>query len=70
MPPRYARTDLPIHTRVESFLRLTGLTATRFGVRAAGDPNLVRDLRNGRDPRPAMISRLEHFMNKHQETSQ
>jgi hypothetical protein len=50
--------------KVESFLRQTGMPATKFGRLAAHDPRLVGDLRNGREPRSALISRVEHFMNK------
>ena len=50
--------------KVESFLRQTGMPATKFGRLAAHDPRLVGDLRNGREPRSALISRVEHFMNE------
>ena len=50
--------------KVESFLRQTGMPATKFGRLAAHDPRLVGDLRNGREPRSALILRVEHFMNK------
>ena len=59
---------LHVRHRVEAFLRRTGVSATRFGMDVAGDPRLVSDLRRGREPRPAMIRRIEHFMNKHEET--
>lgn len=59
---------LHIRNRVEAFLRRTGMGATRFGQDSVGDPRLVSDLRRHREPRPAMIRRLEHFMNKHKET--
>ena len=49
--------------QVETFLRVTGLPATRFGRLAASDPRLVFDLRNGREPRKRMVMRVEHFMN-------
>lgn len=48
---------------VERFLRETGMSATRFGRLAANDPRLVPDLRRGREPRSALRSRVEHFMN-------
>lgn len=51
--------------KVESFLRQTGMPATKFGRLAAHDPRLVGDLRNGREPRSALISRVEHFMNNY-----
>jgi hypothetical protein len=51
--------------KIETFLRRTGMPATRFGHLAAGDRSLVRDLRNGRTPRAKLESRVEHFMNIH-----
>jgi hypothetical protein len=48
---------------IERFLATTGLPATKFGRLAVSDPRLVFDLRNGREPRPALRSRVEHFMN-------
>lgn len=55
--------------RIERFLRRTGMTRARFGRLAVGDPRFVFDLRNGREPRPAMERRVEHFMNTHREDS-
>ncbi len=55
--------------RIETFLRQTGLPATRFGQLAAADPRLVFDLRNGREPRKRMVMRVEHFMNTFGESS-
>jgi len=49
--------------KIESFIRQTGMAETRFGRLAAHDPRLIGDLRNGREPRPAMEQRVEHFMN-------
>ena len=53
---------------IERFLASTGLPPTKFGRLAARDPRLVSDLRNGREPRPALRSRVEHFMNTFQES--
>jgi hypothetical protein len=49
--------------KVERFLADHAMPRTRFGRLAAHDPRLVDDLRNGREPRPATASRVEHFMN-------
>ncbi|MCX7282943.1 MAG: hypothetical protein NTX28_02675 [Novosphingobium sp.] len=49
--------------RVEKFIERTGMPVTKFGRLAAHDPRLVGDLRNGREPRSAMVTRVEHFMN-------
>ncbi|HWU03748.1 MAG TPA: hypothetical protein VN222_13495 [Novosphingobium sp.] len=40
---------------------------TRFGRLAAGDPRLVSDLRNGRQPRQGLIARIEAFIKNHVE---
>jgi hypothetical protein len=53
--------------RIEQFLRETGMPWTKFGRLAAHDPRFVADLRNGRSPRPATESRVEHFMNTFRE---
>lgn len=53
--------------RIERFLSKTKLPQTLFGRLAVGDPRLVTDLRNGRIPRPAMETRVEHFMNTYLE---
>jgi hypothetical protein len=50
-------------SRIERFLRQTGMPWTKFGRLATSDPRFVQDLRNGRLPRPAMETRVEHFMN-------
>lgn len=48
--------------RIERFLRTTQMSSTRFGRLAAHDPRLVLDMRNGREPRSAMVERVEGFM--------
>ena len=55
--------------KVERFLGRTGLAPTTFGRLAVSDPRLVFDLRNGREPREAMRSRVEHFMNTYTEAA-
>lgn len=35
---------------------------TRFGRLAVNDPRLVGDLRNGREPGPRMVRRIETFL--------
>ena len=44
----------PVYRRIEKHLRATGLPPTRFGREAVGDPRIVGDLRNGREPGPAI----------------
>jgi hypothetical protein len=48
--------------KVEKFLRRTDMPETKFGRLAVGDPRLVRDLRNGREPRSRMVRRIEAFL--------
>jgi hypothetical protein len=48
--------------KVEKFLRQTNMPPTKFGRLAIGDPRLVRDLRNGREPRSATVRRIEGFL--------
>ena len=55
--------------KVERFLAATSMPRTRFGRLAARDPRFVDDLRNGREPRPALASRVEHFMNTYRSTT-
>lgn len=40
-------------------------TDTQFGRRVVNDPNLVRDLTRGREPRPATAGRIRRFMAAH-----
>ena len=54
---------------IERFLHRTGIPATKFGRLAVHDPRLVSDLRNGREPRTGLRSRVEHFMNTYREDS-
>ncbi|QIG81098.1 hypothetical protein [Stakelama tenebrarum] len=48
--------------KVEQYLRRTEMPETKFGRLAVRDPRLVRDLRNGREPRPPMVARIEAFI--------
>lgn len=54
---------------IEKFLREHAMPATKFGRLAANDPRLVLDMRMGREPRAALSSRVEHFMNTYGETA-
>lgn len=44
--------------RVERHLHQSGEKWTQFGRRVARDPRLVRDLRNGREPRAKLTQRI------------
>lgn len=47
---------------IEKHLRSSGTAATRFGRDAVGDPRFVLDLRNGREPRAATVSRVKAYL--------
>jgi hypothetical protein len=51
-----------ILVRISRHLETTGMSETRFGRHAVGDPRLIGDLRNGREPRARMIARIEAFI--------
>lgn len=48
--------------RIERHLSDTGVLPTRFGRDAVGDPRLVGDLKNGREPRPETTARILAFI--------
>lgn len=48
--------------KVERYLRESGMTASAFGRAVAGDPGLVTDLRNGREPGRRLASRIDEFI--------
>ena len=50
---------------IEAFLRHAGMSATAFGRACARDPNLVSDLRGGRDPRLRLVERVSAFIQSH-----
>ena len=49
-------------SRVDAFLERTGLGPTTLGRQAVGDPNLVRQLRDGRSPTLATVDHCLAFM--------
>ena len=51
-----------INYHVERFLRQTGLSPTKFGRIAVGDPRLVHDMRKGCEIGERMANRLRDFM--------
>jgi hypothetical protein len=48
--------------RIELYLKQSGTAPARFGRDAVGDPNLMRDLRNGRELRTRTAERLAAFL--------
>ena len=47
---------------IERYLRKSGVPPTRFGRDAVGDPQLVSDLRRGREPREATVQRIAAYL--------
>lgn len=50
---------------VETFLKSAGISASRFGKEAVGDPNFVSDLREGRSPSLTLVNRVLAFIADH-----
>ncbi len=50
--------------RIERYLAVTHMSATRFGRCAAGDPRFVLDLRNGRRPRRRTAARISKYLDE------
>lgn len=48
--------------RIERHLERSGAKATSFGRAVLNDPGFVRQLRNGREPKPATAARIEAFL--------
>jgi len=48
--------------RVERHLRRFDVPPARFGSEAVRDPRFVFDLRNGREPRPRTVTRVEAYI--------
>ncbi|QHD70166.1 hypothetical protein GS397_00845 [Sphingobium yanoikuyae] len=66
-PPTPAKAwnySAPVLLEVERWLKQHNLSAAKFGRQAVGDPNLVSDLRGGRDPSSKVVARIRAFMAK------
>jgi len=48
--------------RINRFLDEQDMAPTRFGRLAVNDPRFVLDLRNGREPRPETVDRINAFI--------
>jgi hypothetical protein len=48
--------------KIQAYCRKHGLTDTSFGWAALKDPNLVSDLRAGRELRRKTLEKLQNFM--------
>lgn len=53
--------------RIERYLRLSKSSPSRLGREAVGDPNFVMNLRDGRQPRQATLSRILAFIEREEE---
>jgi hypothetical protein len=50
-------------TRIERYMRRRRMSPTRFGREAVGDPNLLSQLRDGRELRSATLQRIVDYLN-------
>ena len=51
-------------SRVNAFMRSTGMSPTTLGLKAVGDPNLVRQIERGRSPSLRTADRVLSFMRR------
>lgn len=51
-------------TRIERHLRHHRMTPTRFGREAAGDPNLITQMRDGRELRRKTAERIIRYLDE------
>lgn len=52
--------------RIQDFLQRTGMSPTRFGREAMGDPRFVEDLARGRQPRRETEQRALAWLDLHE----
>lgn len=50
---------------IEAFLSNSRMKPSTFGHEAVGDPNFVRNLRKGREPRFNTVQRVKGFIETH-----
>lgn len=60
--PAVMFTSDDFRAEVDRFLERTGMSASRFGREALGDPNFVLDLRSGRAPTLRVVERVSRFI--------
>ncbi|MEE4349796.1 MAG: hypothetical protein V2J26_06165 [Pacificimonas sp.] len=53
---------MSVLVQIEKVMRRTGVSASRLGREATGDPRLVFDLRKGRQMRPDTERRLSKYL--------
>ena len=54
------------NSRVSGFLEETGMGATTLGLKAVGDPNLLREIAEGRSPSLRIADQVLAFINRHE----
>lgn len=54
--------DMTLLSKIDRYLRASGMAPTTFGRRAVRDPRLVGDLRLGRIPGPHVSARVDAFI--------
>ena len=52
--------------RIERHLRARRMTPTRFGRDAVGDPNLIAQLKDGRELRAQTMQRIVDYLDDHE----
>ena len=57
------------NSRVSGFLEETGMGATTLGLKAVGDPNLLREMAEGRSPSLRIADQVLAFINRHERDS-
>jgi hypothetical protein len=55
-------------SEINQFLEKRGMPPTVFGWEAIRDPNFVRSLRDGREPRFSTVERVLDFIKAHEES--
>ena len=57
--------EAQFRSRVNAFLECTRLSPTKFGMKALGDPNLMRQIDRGRSPSLRTADRVLAFISEH-----
>lgn len=56
--------------RIDRHLRAKKMTPTRFGRESIRDPNLLEQMRNGRELRAATIQKIVDYLNRNEVDAQ
>ena len=55
---------MPLLSRIDRYLKIRRMPPTRFGRETVGDPNLVLEMRDGRQLRPQTVRRIEAALDR------